>query len=333
MTSHYGQIDMTKFSPIIAAKALWQMRIKKRPFVLSHAINSKCNMKCNFCEYWKESGPEMELEEIYKMLDEARDFGILVYNAWTVEPLLRKDLPLILKHAKSIGMRTSLITNGLLLEKRIEELDDLDYLSVSVDGTKSYKEIRGVEFEKILPGIIKASKLVKNPLLMNCVISGKNLDDIEELIHLAKDIDVKISFEPMYEFGGIGTNIWDEMGIRDADKYRITVNRIIEMKKGGYPIINSLTYLQMVRDLKPDYTCHANQIVLGVAADGSVENCRVHREPIGNISEGIAKVWERTKAERDQKASECQKCLFFGYVENSLLYDFKFEVMKHYDWM
>ncbi|WP_406660516.1 radical SAM protein [Methanolobus sp. ZRKC3] len=324
---------MTKFSPILAARALWQMQIKKRPFVLSHAINSKCNMKCSFCEYWKESGPQMELEEIFKMLDEAREFGILVYNAWTVEPLLREDLPLILKHAKSIGMMTSLITNGLLLEKRIDELEDLDYLSVSVDGISSYKDIRGVDLEKILPGIIKAKEQVKNPLLMNCVISGKNLDDIEELIHMAKEMDMKISFEPMYEFGGIGKNVWDEMGIRNAEKYKSTVDRIIEMKKEGYPIINSLTYLQMVKDLKPNYTCHGNEIVMGVAADGSIENCRVHRKPIGNISEGIANAWERTRKERKKMADECQKCLFFGYVENSLMYDFKLEVLQHYEWM
>jgi hypothetical protein len=35
-----------------------------------------------------------------------------------------------------------------LLEKRAEDLKDLDYLSVSVDGINSYKEIRGVDFKK-----------------------------------------------------------------------------------------------------------------------------------------------------------------------------------------
>ncbi|MEZ5335558.1 MAG: radical SAM protein [Methanolobus sp.] len=191
---------MTKYSPIIAAKAVWQMHVRKRPFVLSHAINSRCNMKCSFCEYWKTEGEEMELEQIYRLLDEARDFGVMVYNAWTVEPLLREDLPEILAYAKKIGMVTSLITNGLLLEKRIGELKDLDYLSVSVDGTSSYKDIRGDSLDRIMPGIIKAREQIQNPLLMNCVISGRNLDDIEELITMARELDVKISFEPMYEF-------------------------------------------------------------------------------------------------------------------------------------
>ncbi|MBN2109808.1 MAG: radical SAM protein [Methanosarcinaceae archaeon] len=324
---------MTTFSPVIAAKALWQMRVKKRPFVLSHAINSRCNMKCSFCEYWKESGPQMGLEEIFSLLDEARTFGILAYNAWTVEPLLREELPDILAHAKGLGMITSLITNGLLLEKRIDELEDLDYLSVSVDGTSSYREIRGVEFDRILPGILKAKEKMENPLLMNCVISGKNLDDIEELIHLAKELDVKISFEPMYEFRGIDKDIWESMGIRDTGKYRRVVDRIISMKTEGYPVINSFTYLKMVRDLRTDYTCHASDIILDVAADGSIENCRVHREPIGHVRDGVANVWEATVEKRKNMSESCKKCLFFGYVENSLLYNFNLEVMRHYEWM
>ncbi len=324
---------MTTFSPVIAAKALWQMRIRKRPFVLSHAINSRCNMRCGFCEYWKESGSQMDLEEVFRLLDEARDFGILAYNAWTVEPLLREDLPEILAHARSLGMITSLITNGLLLEKRADELEDLDYLSVSVDGISSYKEIRGIEFDRILPGIIKAKEKMENPLLLNCVISGKNLDDIEELIIMAKELDVKVSFEPMYEFGGIDSDTWNEFGIRDMEKYRRVVDRIIDMKREGYPIINSLTYLKMVRELKTNFSCHANDIILDVAADGSIENCRVHREPIGHIRDGIENVWEATREKRKAISDKCQKCLFFGYVENSLMYDFNLEVMQHYEWM
>ncbi len=324
---------MTNFSPKLTAKALWQLRVKKRPFVMSHAINSKCNMSCKFCEYWKASGDEMSIEEIFSMLDDAKSFGIMYYNAWTVEPLLRKDLPDILKHAHEIGMITSLITNGKLLEKRVDELKDLDYLSVSVDGIDSYKEIRGIDFDEILPGIKKAKDGRKNPLLMNCVISGKNLDDIDPLIHLAKELDVRISFEPLYEFGGIDKGVWDEIGIKDMEKYQNTVQHIIEMKKQGYPIINSISYLTMVKNLTTDYRCHASDIILNVTADGTVENCRVQRDALGNIKDGIENVWNSSKEMRKSISTQCEGCLFFGYVENSLLYDFNTEVMRHYDWM
>lgn len=319
---------------VFALKSFWQTRIKKRPLVLSHAINSNCNMSCKFCEYWKENVAEMTLNEITQLLDEAKDFGILIYNAWTVEPLLREDLPQILHHAKKNKLTTFLITNGLLLEKRVHDLKDLDYLSVSVDGLKSYELIRGINFEKkILPGIIKAKTIMKNPILMNCVISGKNLNDIENLIILAKNLKVKIGFEPLHEFFSIEKDSIDDMKITDINQYKKIINKIIKMKKSGYPIINSYSYLKMIRDKNTNFKCHAADLILNVGADGTIEHCRVERESLGNVKEGLKYSWNKNKNKRNNISLNCQKCLFFGYVENSLLYDMNLDVLRHYEWM
>ncbi len=178
------------------------MRVKRRPFVLSHGINARCNLSCSFCEYWRRPGIEMSTPEIFRMLEEASSFGIGVYNAWTVEPLLREDLPDILSHAKSLGLITSLITNGRLLARRAKELHDLDYLSVSVDGIKSYRELRGIDLEDTLAGI-KAAKEAGHEILINCVITSRNMDELEDLVHLAESLDTLISFEPLHESSGI----------------------------------------------------------------------------------------------------------------------------------
>jgi MoaA/NifB/PqqE/SkfB family radical SAM enzyme len=172
---------MRTFSPRLALKALWQMRVMRRPFVLSHGINARCNLKCRFCEYWAKPGKEMTTPEIFRMLDDAESFGIGAYNAWTAEPLMRKDLPEILRHAKGLGLITSLITNGVLLEARVHELTDLDYLSVSLDGIKSYKELRGADPDAVIDGI-KAARDAGHEILINCVISSKNLHELDDLV-------------------------------------------------------------------------------------------------------------------------------------------------------
>lgn len=333
-------IVMSRFDPILASRALWQIRIKKRPFVLSHGVNANCNMRCKFCEYWrKEPGKEPSRDEVFRLLDDAKKFGIGVYNAWTTEPLLRKDLPLIMARAKELGMVTSMVTNGKLLYERVEELENVDYLSVSVDGTESYKEIRKMDFGTLLKGLKKAIEVrklqkQKNPILMNCVLTGKNLDDIETLILLAEKLGVKISFEPVHEFPGISREIWEEIGIRDKEKFRSTVNLIIEMKEKGYPIINSKTYLGMVRDEKKDYKCRASGIIINVTHDGTAETCRVHQEPLGNVmKDGFEKVWKNSAQRREEIVENCEGCLFFGYTENSLMQSFNPEVLMHYEWM
>lgn len=324
---------MATIHPKTALKALVQMRVRKRPFVLSHGINARCNLRCPFCEYWQTSGPEMTTEAIFAMLKDAKSFGIGVYNAWTTEPLLRPDLPAILRCAKSLGITTSLITNGQLLSSRIKDLDDLDYLSVSVDGINTYSEIRGVPIEPVIEGI-RAAGEAGHQVLMNCVISRKNLSELEDLVRLAEDLGALISFEPLHETPGF-EGVWEEMGIRDANRsdYRRSVDRLVEMKREGSPIINSTTYLRMVRDRDIDFKCHAPEIVLSVSSDGTVQTCRVHKEPLGHVSEGLDRVWERSKKRRKEIVRDCEKCLFFGYVENSLLYDFRPEVLAHYQWM
>ncbi len=330
---------MSRFNPLLAARALWQIRVKKRPFVLSHGVNARCNMRCSFCEYWKETGEDPGREEIFKLLEDAKAFGIGVYNAWTTEPLLRKDLPEIMAYAKKLGMITSMVTNGKLLYKRAHELKDVDFLSVSVDGTKSYKEIRNMDFEDLMKGLKRAIEVRKqqnkeHPILMNCVLSNKNLDDIEELIMLAKDLGTKISFEPVHEFPKIEDGTWDEFGIQDKEKFRKVVDRIIELKKQGYPIINSKTYLRMVRDGNMDYKCRASSVIIDVTHDGTAETCRVQHEPLGNVmKDGFEKVWKDSKARREEIVRNCEGCLFFGSTENSLMQGFNPEVLMCYEWM
>jgi MoaA/NifB/PqqE/SkfB family radical SAM enzyme len=323
---------MRTFSPRLALKALWQMRVMRRPFVLSHGINARCNLKCRFCEYWAKPGKEMTTPEIFRMLDDAESFGIGAYNAWTAEPLMRKDLPEILRHAKGLGLITSLITNGVLLKARVHELTDLDYLSVSLDGIKSYKELRGADPDAVIDGI-KAARDAGHEILINCVISSKNLHELDDLVGLAKSLRVWISFEPINESPGVAGKVWDELGIRNRGEYEHALDRLIDLKKEGAPIINSQTYLKMIRTQKPDFRCHASDIVLHVSADGTIENCRVERALLGNVSDGIQKVWDSSGEKRKQISKNCRGCLFFGYVENSLLYDFVPEVMAHYEWM
>jgi MoaA/NifB/PqqE/SkfB family radical SAM enzyme len=236
-------------------------------------------------------------------------------------------------------MITSMITNGKLLYERAEELGDVDYLSVSVDGIKSYKEIRQTDFETLLKGIKKAIKFrklqnQKNPILMNCVLMGKNLEDIETLIFLAKELELKVSFEPIHKFPGISDEVWNEIGISDIKKFRSTVDRIIELKGQDYPIINSKTYLRMVREGKMDYKCRASGFIMNVTHDCTLEICRVQNEPLGNVMlDGFESVWKNSNERRSEIVGNCKGCLFFGYVENSLIQSLNPEVLMNYEWI
>jgi len=110
-------------------------------------------------------------------------------------------------------------------------------------------------------------------------------------VHLAESLGVWISFEPIHESKGINEKVWDDLGIRDRPGYERAVSRLIDLKKNGAPIINSQTYLSMIKSLNPRFKCHASDIILHVASDGTIENCRVHKYPLGKVSDGLEDVW------------------------------------------
>lgn len=345
------------------------MKIRKRPVTVSHSVNSGCNLRCVFCDEWKKnlgkddfsdsSGSDSgsptsrdpSFEDVCKIIDLSVDFGIGSYNAWSTEPLLRKDLPEIMKYAKSKGMKTFMITNGTLLKKRIHELKDVDYISVSVDGPTATRDIRGADYETIIEGIRYASEggFLNEPLLMNCVISGKNLDEVSDLLRFAKDLgNIKMAVEPIYTFKRMDETDWGGLSIRNDQKDRFVslMNELIDMKKQGYPLINSKTYLKQIRDGKFIRNCRVDRGILAIDHHNNLYNCRIHNNPLGNVLEnsvfsedgkviqnGILKVWNSSKKERKNMIQNCEGCQFFGYAELTLMNNYNIESFYGYEWL
>lgn len=337
------------------------MKIRRRPVTISHSVNSGCNLRCVFCDEWKknlnpgkDSGSvrrEPSFEDVCQIIDLAVDFGIGSYNAWSTEPFLRKDLPEIMKYAKSKGMKTFTITNGLLLKKRMHELKDVDYISVSVDGPTATRDIRGADYDTIRDGIRYASEsgLLNEPLLMNCVISRKNLDEVEDLLRFAAELgNVKMAVEPLYTFQRMGDTNWEDLtiGADRQEKFVSLMNTLIGMKKQGYPLINSKTYLKQIRDGKVIRNCRVDRGILAVDHHGNMYNCRIHNKPLGNviqesvfneggkiIQNGIKNVWNRTKKERKDMIQNCDGCQFFGYAELTLMNNYNIESFYGYEWL
>ncbi|HZE72196.1 MAG TPA: radical SAM protein [Pyrinomonadaceae bacterium] len=108
----------------------------------------RCNLKCPHC--YSSSSPEevaeLPLDLLRQTLSEAFAEG---YNAVGVsggEPLMFSSLHGVLEQARSLGMVTTVTTNGLLLDrKRLRDLRELvDLIAISLDGIEaSHNRMRG----------------------------------------------------------------------------------------------------------------------------------------------------------------------------------------------
>src|SRR4030043_251529 len=104
------------------------------PLFCGHKLTYNCNLRCKMCPFWKRSSKDFDLEREKAILRQIYDSGVCGIAFEGGEPLLRKDLVEILAFSRSLPLHTSLITNGTLLESKIDEIaeyfDGVVYVSL-----------------------------------------------------------------------------------------------------------------------------------------------------------------------------------------------------------
>ncbi len=147
-------------------------------------------------------------DEIVRLTKIFAQLGIKKIKLTGGEPLVRKNLPSLVKDLKSIdGIdEVTLTTNGYLLSEQIEGLKDagIDSVNVSLDTLdgETFKEIVGVDgIDEVLKGIDKCVKLgIKTKI--NCVtLKESELMGKVRIAELARDRKLSVRFIEMMPIG------------------------------------------------------------------------------------------------------------------------------------
>ena len=132
----------------------WYAHWAMRPIAAGLNITDNCNMRCVMCNSWRShSADELTTDEWKQIITQLRDAGVRFVGFAGGEPLLRKDLSELVRHAKACGLRAELTTSGYLLDEgRAEALfaAGLGSVVISVDGVgPQYEAIRGREWARV----------------------------------------------------------------------------------------------------------------------------------------------------------------------------------------
>jgi cyclic pyranopterin phosphate synthase len=157
------------------------------------SVTDHCNFRCVYCmpEDGVEYLPKHELltyEEIVLVAQAALRHGIRDFKLTGGEPLLRKDLPDLVRMLRGLPGcgEISLSTNGLLLERFATELKraGVKRITVSLDTLNSarFRAItRTGDLERVLAGIAAADAAGLGPVKLNAVVMrDHNLDEVED---------------------------------------------------------------------------------------------------------------------------------------------------------
>ncbi|MCU7849736.1 MAG: pyrroloquinoline quinone biosynthesis protein PqqE [Candidatus Thiodiazotropha sp. (ex Lucinoma kastoroae)] len=167
-----------------------------RPLWLLAEVTYSCPLQCPYCSNPLKLGDrkeELETDEWLRVLAEARKLGAAQLGLSGGEPLLRKDLEIIIKEARRLGYYTNLLTSGMgMSEARIASLKaaGLDHIQVSfqADDPDLNNKLAGSDSFTQKSQVAKLVKSYGYPMVLNIVMHRHNLDRISEILDMALDL-------------------------------------------------------------------------------------------------------------------------------------------------
>jgi len=153
----------------------------------------------------------MSYEEIFTIASTFVKHGVTKIRLTGGEPLIRKDIHVILKKLSSLDVELSITTNAVLVDRHIQVLKEngIQNINVSLDSLDSdkFKQItRRNEFNRVYQNILLLVKEGFNVKLNTVLIKGFNEGEINDFIELSKELPIAIRFIEFMPFNG---NKWD----------------------------------------------------------------------------------------------------------------------------
>ena len=290
-------------------------------------VASRCNCRCIMCDIWKRDST--------RYLGELPDLDNLDVE-WVVltggEPLMHPNLFELCENLRARGIRVTLLTTGLLVERFAAEIArHIDDMIISLDGPpRVHDKIRGVAgaFDKIASGIdgvrIHRDTL---PISARSTVQPLNCAYLRETAAAACDLGCKsISFLAIDTHSAAfdhspNTNL-THLRFTQADIAELAreVDRVIASGECGRFILETPDKLRRIVALAQDQPyaprCNAPWVSAVVDSTGDVRPCFFH-PPIGRVGPGatLHQVLNSSEAIRFRESLDiaanpiCRRCV------------------------
>jgi len=324
------------------------------PFLWSHAeirpryaninITDRCCFRCVMCEEWKNMPKDelttQEWKDFFGQLKKAHIKEIILSGG---EPLLRDDLPDLIRYANGIGFKVSLVTNGYLLDEgKLDALvsSGIASISISVDGIgNDFESVRGVEgsYQKVEKACFLISELARKKKIhaaIGFVLMKGTSEYLDKVLELRNKLNIPlrinlVDFTP-YFFKSDTPKKKFSFWINNEETISKVQKMLVEQKnKDKHSLLIPYSAIDFIKEyfkdpLQKDKLCVASKTRICVDSCGNIFGGCWSMESLGNIKKQSLK-----EILSSRKYIDAQKRMFFkncpgcscGYVMN-LYYSF-----------
>ncbi|MDD4356092.1 MAG: radical SAM protein [Smithellaceae bacterium] len=234
------------------------------PLLASFKVTFRCNLACRACPFHLRTGDEnghMSWNAAIGAMDSLYRLGTRLVVFEGGEPLLWRDGPYrlhdLVSYARKRFLRVAVTTNGTL------PLDvPAHTIWVSLDGMKeSHDALRSDSFD----GVCSSLKATRHPrVFIHCTLNRRNCQDVEPLAKWVRDMSgakgMTVQFFYPYDQGE------DDLALSQNERSS-TIEKLLDLKKQGYPILNSAGRLRAMKDNR--WHCH-DDVLVNVDPDGTI---------------------------------------------------------------
>jgi MoaA/NifB/PqqE/SkfB family radical SAM enzyme len=179
---------------------LKELRITTLPILLL-SIHDRCNCRCVMCDIWKrKEGREFHAADLERHRESIRGLGVKHVVLTGGEPLLNCELEKICEFFRDLGLRLTLLTTGLLLEKKADiVVCGFDDIILSIDGPPEvHDRIRRVSgaFRVIQKGVLEVrARRPRIPISCRTTVQKLNHTHLRATVSTARSLELdSISF-------------------------------------------------------------------------------------------------------------------------------------------
>ncbi|MFT4603941.1 MAG: radical SAM protein with 4Fe4S-binding SPASM domain [Rhodothermales bacterium] len=308
------------------------MELKRtyRPALVSWNLTKKCNLACPHC--YMEAGDKAEVEltteQCLTLVDEMKTLGTEMLILTGGEPLLRRDIFDIARHASSQGMWVVMGTNGVLVNdhvaKKMVECG-VKGVGISIDSVDPCKhnEFRGGP--DAWKYSVRALEICRNhnlEVLVQSTVMQDNLEEVADLMTFARDKGAW-SFNLYYL---VETGRGKQMAEQEltAEQTDASLRHLVGAQNEFAPMLvrakcapqfKQLAY-EMGRGGMESGGCMAGTEYCRITPEGNVTPCPYMNLVAGNVlTDGFTAVWDDSQAFSDLRDTaklkgKCGSCEF-----------------------
>jgi radical SAM protein with 4Fe4S-binding SPASM domain len=305
------------------------------PTHIVYEITPRCNLRCRHCHVRAGENlyGELDTEDAKKVIEslaEVPEFRMLVLTGG--EPLVRKDVYELLSYAGELGFSTIVATNATLITgevaRALKESGTMG-IAASIDSMESKKHDYFRSQKGSLESAVKGIENARREGLyiqINISLSRYNLDEMEELLLLADDLEAQVVL--LYQLVPMGRGEEIENAALAPEEFSRVMEKAHRIQRRIRPVVVPVALPEYFAHLAGKHRlsrriasrffkgCIAGNGMYYVKSNGDVWPCAFVPVTSGNVLETSAlEIWRRHRTfvklkDRRNLKEPCGSCRY-----------------------